>query len=93
VVALSFGLLHGFGFAGALEEIGLPPHQVSVSLAAFNVGVELGQLAVVLPLWLLLHFAGNRRWFATAERVVVYGLGSVSVFWTLERVSELLGWG
>lgn len=91
VVALAFGLLHGFGFAGALSEIGLPPHQISLALLAFNLGVEAGQLAVVLPLWWLLRFAGGSAAFVRAERLVVYALGGVGVFWALERVSGMLG--
>jgi hydrogenase/urease accessory protein HupE len=46
-VAFLFGLIHGFGFAGALREVGLPPNAVVVALAAFNVGVEIGQVAIV----------------------------------------------
>ena len=64
LITFPFGLIHGFGFAGALEEIALPTGQVPLALVAFNAGVELGQvavLAVVLPavLWL-----GKARWFA-----------------------------
>ena len=47
VVAFSFGLLHGLGFGGALKEIGLPAGEIPLALLAFNVGVELGQLAIV----------------------------------------------
>ena len=57
VVAFSFGLLHGFGFAGALAEVGLPQHAIPVALLFFNVGVEIGQLvfvaAVLSVIWLL----------------------------------------
>ncbi len=63
-VAFGFGLLHGFGFAGALSEVGLPAHQVSIALGAFNGGVELGQLLVVAPAWLSLRFAA--RWARAA---------------------------
>ena len=46
-VTFAFGLIHGFGFAGALQEVGLPAHAVAIALAAFNVGVEIGQVAIV----------------------------------------------
>lgn len=64
LLTFPFGLVHGFGFAGALAEISLPKHQVPLALASFNVGVEAGQIAtlgLVLPtlLWL-----GHRPWFA-----------------------------
>jgi hypothetical protein len=46
-VTFAFGLIHGFGFAGALREIGLPTNAVATALAAFNIGVEIGQVAIV----------------------------------------------
>ena len=80
-IALPFGLLHGLGFAGALAEIGLPAREVPLALAAFNVGVELGQLAFVAALVLLgaaataaprLRVPGTRR----AKVAVGYGIGA-----------------
>lgn len=94
LVAFGFGLLHGFGFSGALREVGLPPDRVPEALLAFNVGVELGQLAVVGAL--LLSFAGLRhvatriRVGATLERMVrlapIWAMGALAFAWTLERV-------
>jgi len=89
-VALSFGLLHGFGFAGALSEVGLPPHQLAVALASFNLGVELGQLSVVIPLWLGLRWLGRISFARRVEMGLVYAIGALSVYWTIERVSLLL---
>jgi hydrogenase/urease accessory protein HupE len=89
VVALLFGLLHGLGFAGALAEVGLPPGEVPLALAAFNAGVELGQLAfvgaVLLPLRLL-------RWRPPlALRVpVAYGIGAVAVALSLSRIAAFV---
>jgi hydrogenase/urease accessory protein HupE len=87
LVAFLFGLLHGFGFAGALAEIGLPQRAVPLALLFFNLGVEIGQLvfiASVLTLgWLWRRFGGwtPRGWrLATA-----YGLGSVAAFWVIDR--------
>jgi hypothetical protein len=89
LVAFSFGLLHGFGFAGALREVGLPEQAIPLALLCFNVGVELGQLAFVvamLPLiaWLRRAEAAPRVW---AGRVAAYGIGGLAAFWTIERVA------
>ena len=87
LVALTFGLLHGFGFAGALTEIGLPEHAIPLALLFFNIGVEVGQLAfitTVLLAWSLLRKIEWPRW---AWRVPVYGIGTMAAFWTIERIS------
>jgi hydrogenase/urease accessory protein HupE len=89
LVAFTFGLLHGFGFAGALTEIGLPQGQIPLALLLFNVGVEFGQLlfiAVALSLILLIRrirfdFPG---W---AARVPPYAIGSLAMFWVIQRVA------
>lgn len=90
-VSFGFGLLHGFGFSGALREIGLPAGQVPLALLTFNLGVELGQLLVVGALYLL--WLGLRRIQPEHLRVpralLVYGMGTVAVYWTLERVAPL----
>ena len=91
IVAFTFGLLHGFAFAGSLAQIGLPPHNIPLALLLFNVGVELGQLffvSVVLvqiallrrlpqapPVWL--------RWAAP------YGIGAMASFWMIQRLHFL----
>lgn len=91
VVALAFGLLHGFGFAGALAEIGLPAGDVPLALFCFNVGVEAGQLLFV-ALVLALARAG-RQWLpraaatGPARGVVAYGIGAVAAFWFIDRVA------
>jgi hydrogenase/urease accessory protein HupE len=87
LVAFCFGLLHGFGFAGALHEIGLPESEVSTALLAFNLGVEAGQLAIVAG---ALAVLGALRRFALplvmpALRVLAYMIGTVSAFWFIER--------
>ena len=91
LVAFGFGLIHGFGFAGALTEIGLPPHQAPLSLIGFNLGVELGQLLAIAAAWLISRLALRR--LATAEpwtRVLHYGLGTAAACWTIERVLALV---
>ena len=93
VVAFSFGLLHGLGFAGALAEIGLPQTAIPLALLMFNVGVELGQLLFVGAV-LGLTFTYKRisryqpEWVVPA---VAYGIGSVAAFWTIERVASFWG--
>lgn len=88
VVAFLFGLLHGFGFAGALREIGLPEGEVPVALLTFNLGVELGQLAIVAA---TLAVLGLLRKFGPwlepkAIRVMTFGIGSIASFWFVERI-------
>ena len=87
-LAAAFGLIHGFGFAAVLREVGLPPGALGWSLAAFNVGVELGQLAVVAVAVALL--AAVRRYdVILAERCVVVGSVGViaaGVYWFAQRV-------
>jgi hydrogenase/urease accessory protein HupE len=91
LVALLFGLVHGLGFAGALQEIGFPEQHLAVALLTFNLGVEAGQLMTVLAVWLVWQ-ALRRSWFAARMRVpALYAIGSVAAYWTLGRVLALFG--
>jgi hydrogenase/urease accessory protein HupE len=87
IVAFVFGLLHGFGFAGALAEVGLPEHALPLALLFFNVGVELGQLLFVFAvlglawIWRRAYLPIPRLWRGAAA----YGLGSVAAFWVIDR--------
>ncbi len=86
-VALFFGLFHGLGFAGVLDEIGLPPAHATLALFAFNGGVELGQIAVAVAALLLAKLVGERLGDPKRlRRVAGYALGCVGVFVTLERL-------
>ena len=91
IVAFVFGLLHGFGFAGALGDVGLPQNDIPFALLLFNVGVEAGQLAFV-AIVLVLTAPARRpsvqlpRW---ATLVPPYAIGGVAMFWVIERVSVL----
>jgi hydrogenase/urease accessory protein HupE len=98
LVAFSFGLLHGFGFAGALAEVGLPQHAIPVALLFFNVGVETGQLvfvaAVLSLIWLLRHAASQllgaalvKRAFDRLDGAIAYGVGVVATYWLIERTT------
>ena len=91
-IAFGFGLLHGFGFAGALADIGLPEQARAMALLLFNVGVEIGQLMIVGVLLALLYGLRVRR--APLPAVVVqapiYVMGTVSAWWFLERVLSMV---
>ena len=98
LVAFCFGLLHGFGFAGALAEVGLPQHAIAVALLFFNVGVEIGQLifvAAVLVLIWLLRFAASQllepapvhRALDRLDVTVAYTIGIVAAYWLIERTT------
>jgi hypothetical protein len=89
-LAFVFGLVHGFGFASVLIDLGLPTSALLAALGGFNIGVELGQLAIVgafLPVAWVLRKTRFYRWVVVAgssAAIVVLG-----VFWTLERVGWL----
>jgi hypothetical protein len=91
-MAMFFGLLHGLGFAGALREVGLPLDEIPLSLFAFNVGIEIGQVAF-LSVLLAIGFVfarGLREIPAWTRTVAVYAMGSVSAFWVIERTMGAL---
>jgi hydrogenase/urease accessory protein HupE len=92
-MALAFGLLHGFGFAGALAEAGLPSADIPLALASFNGGIEIGQLAFVGVV--LAAGMQSARWLpalaARSTRPAVYAMGILSAFWCFERVAAWLG--
>ena len=83
--------LHGFGFEGALREVGLPESDIPLALLTFNVGVELGQLMFVATV--LLALAALRSFVsrlpAWAHAVSAYGIGAMAAFWWLQRMAPL----
>lgn len=90
LIAFVFGLLHGFGFAGALAEVGLPQQSIPLALVFFNIGVELGQLmfiALVILFAQLLHRLKQPKLLNRAEATAVYLIGGLSSFWLIERIS------
>ena len=91
-LAFGFGLLHGFGFAGALSEIGLPENARAMALLLFNVGVEIGQLMVVAVLLVSLRLLtwSRVRLPGVAAQVPVYLMGVVSAYWFVDRVVSLV---
>lgn len=90
-VVFAFGLLHGLGFAGVLTELGLPSDQFVTALVGFNLGVEAGQLAVILAAFLLVGIWGmSSRWYR--PWVVIPSSAAIAVvglYWTVERVGLL----
>jgi hydrogenase/urease accessory protein HupE len=99
VVAFIFGLLHGFGFAGALTEVGLPQNSILIALLFFNVGVEAGQMIFVAAVVIAIAaFRGAARLTISKEawdqrvrpraiRVTAYTIGSLACFWLIERIA------
>ncbi len=89
LIAFGFGLIHGFGFAGALSEIGLPANQEVWALLLFNLGVELGQVLFVLVLlaaaWLIVQLGRSR--LGLAKTVGAYLIGLSGTIWMVERVA------
>lgn len=90
VVAFLFGLVHGLGFAGALQEIGLPENHLLVALLTFNVGVEVGQLCTVGLCWALWRLTS--RWPAVQQlrTVLLYGIGGIAAYWSWLRIAAVL---
>ena len=93
IVAFTFGLLHGFGFASALSEVGLPQSAIPVALLFFNVGVEIGQLLFIASIFAITGLArqvaqrigvSQPTW---AWRIPAYAIGSISAFWVIQRIS------
>jgi hypothetical protein len=93
VVAFAFGLLHGFGFAGALTSAGLPRAGLPLALLTFHLGVEIGQLGFILLVLLLERSFRvlQVRWPHWVQAVPGYTVGSLGAFWTIQRVAILLG--
>ncbi len=91
LVAFTFGLLHGFGFAGALSQVGLPPHDIPLALLLFNLGVEAGQLAFVGAVLTVIALIRHSKlplppW---SQLVPPYAIGSVAMFWVIQRIAAL----
>jgi len=88
IMAFAFGLLHGFGFAGALQEIGLPQTDLPLALLTFNLGIEAGQLLFVAA---VLSLAAACRHLTVVpvlrlRQSVAYGIGGLAGFWFIERL-------
>lgn len=88
VLVFIFGLVHGMGFAGALSSLGMPSYAFATALISFNIGVELGQLTIILLMYLLVAKAFSKRlWY---RKVIVIPasllIALVAGYWTVERI-------
>ena len=94
VVSFTFGLMHGFGFAGALAEVGLPQSSIPIALLFFNVGVEIGQLLFVGAVLMLIALGWKAvRQFRLPQPVWLwrgapYAIGAVASFWMIQRLAK-----
>jgi hydrogenase/urease accessory protein HupE len=86
LVAFLFGLVHGLGFAGALADIGLPQNNLFVALLTFNVGVELGQLLVVVLCYGLYRALASKPQFVMARTPALYVIGGIAAYWSIGRI-------
>lgn len=90
-VSSTFGLLHGFGFASVLREIGLPQTELPMALLTFNIGVEIGQIVFVAALFILLiivtRITNAKDGHIPLERTAAYIAGSIAAYWTIERIT------
>ncbi|GLS27902.1 HupE/UreJ family protein [Marinibactrum halimedae] len=86
IVVFAFGLLHGLGFASVLSEYGLPKNDFLVSLLAFNIGVEIGQIAILLGAAILVWLIKNKSWYRFAIQIPAsVFIATVGVYWFAER--------
>ena len=91
IVAFAVGLIHGFGFAGALGELGLSDPDIPLALLFFNIGVEVGQVAFISAL-LALHFVFTKYFkhlWPSLQRGLAYGMGGIASYWFIERIPSL----
>tara|TARA_B100000513_G_scaffold185101_1_gene106044 strand:+ start:73 stop:1017 length:945 start_codon:yes stop_codon:yes gene_type:complete len=86
IMAFGFGLLHGFGFAGALGEIGIANEQLFLSLLFFNIGIEIGQLIMIPIFLIIIWLLQNIKLNFSVTKLSSYAIGGMGSFWLIERV-------
>jgi hydrogenase/urease accessory protein HupE len=84
-IAFGFGLIHGLGFSSALQELELPRTNLVTSLASFSIGIELGQFAIVLAVYLVLAYLRKFTWDLAIRQLVSVGIIIMSIIWFWER--------
>ena len=89
VITFFFGLVHGFGFANVLRELGLPTKGLAVSLVTFNVGVEIGQICIVAILFPLIIWVSSQAWQSKVVSVASAIIFLFGIGWLVERLFEL----
>jgi hydrogenase/urease accessory protein HupE len=90
LVAFLFGLVHGLGFAGALQQIGLPQNHLAVALVTFNVGVEAGQLLVVGLAYASYRVLTRVPRFDVGRAPALYAIGGIAAYWSIDRIFNIL---
>ncbi len=81
-----FGLFHGLGFAGLLEEIQIPSDKFFSSLLFFNIGIEIGQLMIILLVLPAIYFFKDKIWYPTVIKVIGTIFGLMGLFWAIQRI-------
>lgn len=88
IVVFIFGLVHGMGFAGALSDLGMPEYAFATALISFNIGVEIGQLAIILTMYFLVSRQfGKTIWYRSKLVIpTCMVIAAIAGYWTLERI-------
>jgi len=89
-LAFGFGLLHGFGFAGALSEIGFANDNLLFSLLFFNLGIEAGQLVILPVIGLIIWFFNKVKFERLSYKLSSYAIGGMGTFWLIERMIKII---
>jgi len=84
-----FGLFHGLGFAGLLEEIHIPQEHFVSSLFSFNVGIEIGQLIIVALALPLIILAREKKWYSIAIKILAIIIALLGILWAFERITGI----
>jgi HupE / UreJ protein len=90
LVSFLFGLVHGLGFAGALKNIGLPQSHLPLALLSFNVGVEIGQLLMVLLAFAVVRLPFSQRLLGRLRTPALYGIGAIAAYWSFVRIAAIV---
>jgi hypothetical protein len=87
IIVFIFGLIHGLGFAGAITELGLPKKEFFNALISFNIGVELGQISIILMAWFLIaKWFNQKSWYRTwIVNPISAVIALIALYWTIER--------
>ena len=89
-LAFGFGLLHGFGFAGALSEIGFANDNLLFSLLFFNLGIEAGQFVILPVIGLIIWFFNKVKFERLSYKLSSYAIGGMGTFWLIERMIKII---
>ncbi len=81
-----FGLFHGLGFAGLIQEISIPTNYVISSLVAFNFGIEIGQLVIVGLVFPVAYYCRDKTWYPRSIKILAFFITTIALFWFIERI-------